>query len=331
MEELHQLSAITAKRTAGFTQNTLTPPVKQEATAMPHTVHYTHCPACNSTTIQNAFTARDFSVSKESFPIAECRECGCRFTQDIPCETAIGRYYQSADYVSHSDTKKGLINQLYHIARSYTLKQKVALVQKVSGKKVGMHLDVGSGTGAFVHAMTEEGWLSTGVEPDEQAREIAAKRYKADVFPAEHFFSLPAGTYDAVTLWHVLEHVHRLDEYMTQLKTVISANGKIIIAVPNYTSYDAKTYGAGWAAYDVPRHLYHFSPTAMKKLAERHGLRIKTILPMWLDSFYVSMLSEKYKKGSLLKAVVIGFISNLKTLFNKQRCSSLIYVLEIPK
>lgn len=106
MEELHQLSAITAKRTAGFTQNTLTPPVKQEATAMPHTVHHTHCPACNSTTIQNAFTARDFSVSKESFPIAECRECGCRFTQDIPCETAIGRYYQSADYVSHSDTKR---------------------------------------------------------------------------------------------------------------------------------------------------------------------------------------------------------------------------------
>jgi 2-polyprenyl-3-methyl-5-hydroxy-6-metoxy-1,4-benzoquinol methylase len=298
---------------------------------MPHTVHYTQCPACSGTSIKKVFKVCDFSVSKELFEIEECTECGCRFTQNVPCETGIGRYYQSADYISHSETRKGIINQLYHLARLFTLRQKVSLVQKVTGKSVGMHLDIGSGSGAFVHAMTEAGWLSTGVEPDENAREIAAKRYRVDVFPADHFFSLPASSYDAITLWHVLEHVHRLDDYIKHLKSIISTNGKIIIAVPNYTSHDAAIYGAGWAAYDVPRHLYHFSPTSIKKLMERHGLHVKTIIPMWLDSFYVSMLSEKYKKGSLLKAVVNGLVSNLKALKNKERYSSLIYIVEIPK
>ena len=295
---------------------------------MHHTVHYNDCPACKGSSLKEVFVVQDFSVSQERFPIVECKDCGFRFTDKAPCETVIGRYYQSSDYVSHSDTKKGIINSLYHIARNFTLQQKLNLVRRVTGKMVGMHLDVGSGTGAFVHKMEKAGWSTTGVEPDQNAREIAVKKYNADVFPADHFFTLPTGTYDAITMWHVLEHVHQLDKYIQQAKTLLSQGGKLIIAVPNYTSKDAETYTTEWAAYDVPRHLYHFSPESMRRLMSRHGLRVKDVYPMWLDSFYVSMLSEKYRKGSLLRAVWNGCISNLKALVNKERCSSLIYVIE---
>jgi hypothetical protein len=111
---------------------------------------------------------------------------------------------------------------------------------------------------------------------------------------------------------------------------MLTEKGKIFIAVPNYTSYDAQHYGQFWAAYDVPRHLYHFSPASMKNLVEQHGLIIKKIKPMWFDSFYVSMLSEKYQhgKGNLLSAFLIGLVSNFRTMFNSKKCSSIIYILK---
>ncbi|MBX9784599.1 MAG: class I SAM-dependent methyltransferase [Chitinophagaceae bacterium] len=294
---------------------------------MHHAVHYNSCPVCHSTSLKEVMMVEDASVSKEKFSIMECGDCSFRFTDKAPCETAVGRYYQSADYVSHSDSRKGLINTLYHLARKYTIGSKVSFVKKVTGRAVGMHLDVGSGTGSFVHAMEKAGWSSTGLEPDSNAREIAAKKYKADVFPAEDFFTLPESTYDVITMWHVLEHVHRLDDYLVQLKKLLNPNGKLIVAVPNYKSRDAQTYGANWAAYDVPRHLYHFSPSSMRKLMERHGLKVKQTKPMWLDSFYVSMLSEKYKKGNFIRAIWNGFVSNLITFFHREQCSSLIYVM----
>lgn len=295
---------------------------------MHHSVHYSNCPACKGSTLTEVFVVDDHSVTRERFPIRECADCGMRFTDKAPCETVIGRYYQSSDYVSHSDTKKGIINKLYHIARSYTLHQKLNIVRNVTGKAVGMHLDVGCGTGTFVHTMEKAGWSSIGVEPDENARAVAAKKYNADVYPAEHFFTLPANTYDAVTMWHVLEHVHQLDEYVKQLKELLSPGGKLIVAVPNYTSLDAEIYKSYWAAYDVPRHLYHFSPESMRRLMQRHGLKVKETHAMWLDSFYVSMLSEKYMKGNILRAVWNGLRSNFNALIKKEKCSSLIYIIE---
>jgi 2-polyprenyl-3-methyl-5-hydroxy-6-metoxy-1,4-benzoquinol methylase len=331
MEKLHQSSPAASPGASRIIQNTLVFLEQDSSLLMHHSVHYKNCPACKSTSLKQVMAVIDFSVSQESFPIVECADCGMRFTDQAPCETVIGRYYQSADYVSHSDTKKGIINRIYHIARSYTLDQKLSLVKKATGKRVGMHLDVGSGTGAFVHTMEVAGWSSVGVEPDENARAIAAKKYGADIFPAGHFFSLPASTYDAITMWHVLEHVHRLDDYVVQLKALLSPGGKLFVAVPNYTSADAGKYKDYWAAYDVPRHLYHFSPKSMRKLMERHGLKVIETKPMWLDSFYVSMLSEKYKKGNLINAVWNGLLSNLSAFFKKEKCSSLIYVIEAAK
>lgn len=297
---------------------------------MNHLVQYTSCPVCKNQSIHQVLEVKDFTVSNELFPIMECNGCGLRFTQNIPCETAIQQYYQSSNYISHSNSKKGIINRLYHFARTFTMMSKEALVKKATGRSVGMLLDVGSGTGTFVHTMAVAGWNVVGVEPDAAARAFAFKKYNSDIYPAEELFMLPESTYDAITMWHVLEHVHRLDEYITQLKKILAPGGKLIIAVPNYKSKDAHIYKEQWASYDVPRHLYHFSPQSMRKLMEQHGLKVITTKPMWLDSFYISMLSERNQKGNILRALWNGTMSNFNALFNKEKSSSLVYVIAVP-
>ncbi|MCY7291094.1 MAG: class I SAM-dependent methyltransferase [Ferruginibacter sp.] len=290
---------------------------------------YKTCPVCKSENIRELFAAEDYTVSHEKFSVSECLNCTHLFTQNIPAQNEMGKYYASENYISHSDTQTGIINRLYHLVRKKTLNGKLQLIQKETNKKTGNILDIGCGTGAFLNAMNIAGWESTGLEPDETARKKAQDLYNIYPQPSAEIFNLPPNRYDAITMWHVLEHVHELHEYVEQLKNLITEKGSIFIAVPNYTSHDAQHYGNAWAAFDVPRHLYHFSPASMKKLVEQHGLTIKKIKPMWFDSFYVSMLSEKYKngKGNLLSAFFTGFISNIKTMKNKEKCSSLIYVV----
>lgn len=292
-------------------------------------IHYTNCPVCGSADIKKALTAKDFTVSKRDFDIYECSQCLLRFTQDIPDTDSIGAYYKSEEYISHTDTSRGIVNNLYQKVRKYTLGQKRKLVEKVTGIHEGQLLDVGSGTGAFVNEMSSHGWQVTGLEPDADAREVANKNYGFELKDTSAFYSLQPGSYDAISMWHVLEHVHDLNAYIQQLKSVLKENGKLFIAVPNYTSGDASVYKEFWAAYDVPRHLYHFSPNSMRVLIEKHGMRIEKYLPMWFDSYYICMLSNKYKSGNtgLIKAIVNGTLSNLKALGNAQKCSSVIYVI----
>ncbi len=292
-------------------------------------ITYTQCPVCQSTQIQDAFSAKDYTVSNEMFTVVKCSSCTHMFTQHVAAQNEIGKYYQSENYISHSDTQKGIVNELYHAVRKRTLAGKKSLLQTETGKHQGKILDIGCGTGAFLNTMKLAGWQSTGLEPDDTARKKATELYNITPLPSHEIFDMPHNTYDAITMWHVLEHVHQLHEYIAQLKNMVTANGRLFIAVPNYTSYDAQHYGSYWAAYDVPRHLYHFSPASMKNLVERHGLTIMKTKPMWFDSFYVSMLSEQYKngRGNIVKAFFIGFVSNCKTFFNKEKCSSLIYVI----
>ena len=293
-------------------------------------VTYTSCPICKDTQINETFSAKDYTVSGEVFSVVECKNCRLLFTQNVAEQNNIGRYYASENYISHSDTQAGLINKLYHSIRKKTLKSKKDLIEKETGKSGGNILDIGCGTGAFLNIMKTNGWAITGLEPDEAASKKAKSLYGIETQPSHHIFNLPGTSFDAITMWHVLEHVHQLHEYIEQLRNMLADKGKIFIAVPNYTSYDAQYYGQYWAAYDVPRHLYHFSPASMKNLVEQHGLIIKNIKPMWFDSFYVSMLSEQYKnnKGNLIKAFLVGLISNVRAFFQKEKCSSLIYILE---
>lgn len=292
-------------------------------------IHYTHCPVCHSTRIDPLLTVKDHSVSKEEFVVWQCRDCTLRFTQDVPDEESIGAYYQSPDYISHSNTGKGLLNQLYQRVRRFTLQQKRNLISAYTGDK-GRLLDIGAGIGAFLSVMQESGWEVKGIEPDEGARKNASALFGLQLEEPSALSKLPGGYYKAITLWHVLEHVHQLHPYLEKLKALLAPEGKIFIAVPNYTAADSEAYRNYWAAYDVPRHLYHFSPLSMEKLLEQHGLKLVAKKPMWFDAFYISLLSSKYHRGktSWFGAGITGVRSNLTALANKDRTSSLIYIVE---
>jgi len=300
-------------------------------------IHYNNCPLCHASAIQLVFQVKDYTVSKELFQVFYCKNCLARFTQDIPGPDFINAYYKSKDYISHSNTSKGIINWLYQLVRKRTLRQKGKLIKKVTGKSEGSLLDVGCGVGAFLHQMKLHGWKVTGLEPDEDARVMAKQLYDIEPGAIEMINELPPGSFDAITLWHVLEHVHDLHGYIKKMKALLTEKGKLIIAVPNYTSMDAAMYKEYWAAYDVPRHLYHFSPSSMQKLMEMHTLKIEKLKPMWYDSFYVSMLSSKYRNSRLnekstgrsnfISSIWNGLISNMNAIGRPDRCSSVIYII----
>jgi 2-polyprenyl-3-methyl-5-hydroxy-6-metoxy-1,4-benzoquinol methylase len=291
-------------------------------------VHYNSCPVCGSSAINPLLTITDHSVSRENFTIWQCSNCSLRFTQDVPDESSIAPYYQSPDYISHTDTARGLVNSLYQKVRKFTVDQKARLVIDHTVNK-GRILDLGAGTGAFLLAMQQHSWDVKGIEPDEGAR-ARAKQAGIELSDTSMLDSLEPSSFDAITLWHVLEHVHSLHAYMDRIKQLLRDKGRIFIAVPNYESLDGSIYKLYWAAYDVPRHLYHFSPRSMEILASAHGLKLTAKKPMWFDSFYISLLSSKYKNGKTnwLGAIWSGIRSNLEAVGNKDRCSSIVYILQ---
>ena len=297
-------------------------PVKPLNTKQNH-IHYRECPLCRSSDIAYSLTAKDYTVSKENFEIWECNQCTARFTQDIPDAEYIGPYYQSSAYVSHSDTQEGVINKLYHIVRNFTLQSKRKLVEKYTGVSNGNLLDVGAGTGAFAAAMQQKGWNITGLEPDATARENALEKHQLTLIDPQELYSLPPSHFDAITMWHVLEHVHNLHGYLETYHRILKPGGTLVIAVPNYTSLDASKYKETWAAYDV-------SPKSLRLLASQKGFTVKAYQPMWFDSFYVAMLSEQYLTGknNLIKAVWNGLLSNLNCIPDAKNCSSVIYIIQ---
>lgn len=296
---------------------------------MSSVVHYTHCPVCNNDKLQPVFSVKDYTVSQQQFTILECPRCTLRFTQNVPDMNSIGKYYKADTYISHTNSSKGLVNTIYKKVRKRTLRQKRKLIESITNQNQRSLLDVGAGTGAFIREMQQAGWTVTGLEPDAEARTVAKKDFNVGLLPIEQFHGLHSGSFDVITMWHVLEHVHDLNGYMTRLKSLLKPDGKLIIAVPNYTSQDAEQYQQNWAAYDVPRHLYHFSPAAMGLLVKNHGMQIVEHKPMWFDSFYVSLLSSKYKTGkmNLFGGFVSGLRSNWQARKNKTKCSSVIYII----
>lgn len=296
---------------------------------MGSTIHHTSCPLCSAASIEKTIRAKDYTVSGEQFDIFHCSNCMGQFTQDIPDAASIGKYYQSENYISHSNTSKGLINRVYQSVRNRSNVQKRKLIQHVTGLQQGNLLDVGSGTGFFVSEMKKERWDVTALEPDDGARKTAAEINQVELRPQDDLFLLPHSHYDVITLWHVLEHVHDLLSYLKQFRHLLKETGRLFIAVPNYTSYDAKVYKRFWAGYDVPRHLYHFSPHSMKMLLRKEGFTVTELKPMWYDSFYVSLLSSKYKNGKTnwFGAMFTGLRSNMHAMRNVERCSSVIYII----
>lgn len=288
------------------------------------------CPICNGKENSPALRVKDFSVSGEFFEINFCDKCNFLFTASPPSPDKIGIYYQSDEYISHTDSNDGLFNKLYQLVRRFTLYSKHNLILKYSKiSKPGKLLDYGCGTGAFLKEMKAGGWEVAGVEPDESARLKASTQTNITVIEPSKIQIYQDQVFDVITLWHVLEHVHDLHPTIDKLKRMLSPDGLMVIAVPNHTSLDAKHYRENWAAYDVPRHLYHFNPKSLEFLLGSHGLIITKILPMWFDSIYVSLLSEKYKYGKyrMIPAILHGVYSNFMSIFRPGTCSSQIYII----
>ena len=270
-------------------------------------------------------TVKDYSVSQETFDLYHDEELDMLITYPQPSLENLGKYYESVDYISHTDSKRSLFEKCYHFIKSIALKNKLNLVNSLQPAK-GSILDIGAGTGDFLSVVKENGWNTIGVEPSEKAKSIAKSKGVSFI---EQTSELENNSLDVITMWHVLEHVPNLENQIKELRRLLKPNGSLIIAVPNFKSFDAKQYGNFWAAYDVPIHFWHFSKTAIKKLFAKEDMELVKVLPMKFDSFYVSLLSEKYKTGKMnfVKAFFIGLQSNWKAKKNFEY-SSHIYVLK---
>ncbi len=283
------------------------------------------CPSCKNTKFKNTIICKDHLVSGESFALVECSNCSLLFTNPRPDVASLPKYYKSEDYISHTNKGNSLTNMLYKVARFFTIRNKYQLITKHAQSK--SILDYGCGTGDVLKFLHDKGWETTGIEPDSDALQIATNKginayTSLDEIPKKQKYSV-------ITLWHVLEHVSELRPTLKALKKKITEDGTLIIAVPNPESWDAKHYKKYWAAYDVPRHLYHFTQDSISKLFAKHKFNLIETIPMKLDSFYVSLLSEKNKTGNsnYLTAFKNGMKSNRSAKNNNNNYSSLIYVL----
>lgn len=293
------------------------------------TVLLANCPVCGSDQLKSVYACTDHTTSGETFHLQRCSACSFLFTNPHPDEQSIGSYYESENYISHTSSKKTLLDNVYQWARLYNLSLKHNLVKKfASGKKI---LDFGCGTGHFLAYMKKKGMSVEGIEPSVHARTKAYSVLKQAVHSSLR--EIPSGKFEVITLWHVLEHIHQLHETLQQLKERLTQNGTIFIAVPNHLSHDAMYYQEHWAAYDVPRHLWHFTKNSMHQILQRHHLNIHHIEPMKLDAYYVSLLSEKYrnpkssKSTPLVKGLHAGWISNRQAQKTGEY-SSLIYIAQ---
>jgi 2-polyprenyl-3-methyl-5-hydroxy-6-metoxy-1,4-benzoquinol methylase len=286
------------------------------------------CIICGEDQFIHYLDCKDHFLSKQTFTIVECVGCGFRFINPRPLTGKLGQYYKSENYISHSGTKKGFVNKIYLLARKFTQDRKYNIVQAF--KPMGSILDIGCGSGELLKLFQKKGWKTVGIEPDELVRKTAINRYSLDIREEVSLKNISDGFFDVITMWHVLEHVPDLVDRVKEVKRMLKNDGVLIVAVPNSNSMDAKIYEEHWAAYDVPRHLWHFTKDSIAMLFRNHGMVIAKILPMKLDAFYVSMLSEKYKRGKInyFTAAKNGFLSNIRAKKNQNEYSSLIFIIK---
>lgn len=267
---------------------------------------------------------KDYTLTGESFKLLHDPVLDMLVTEPQPENLAI--YYESEDYISHTDAKKSLVDKIYHTVKGYNLKSKLSLIDSYASSNKRL-LDVGAGTGDFLAVAKKYGWEVAGVEPNELAR---LKSGEKGVALLQNLDSIPTSDkYEVITLWHVLEHLPDLESQIAKLVGLLTDNGTLVVAVPNFKSFDAQYYKEFWAAFDVPRHLWHFSKRSVQSIFAKHGMKLVRTKPMFFDAFYVALLSEKYKnvKQNFIKAFWIGLMSNIRALGSKEY-SSLIYILK---
>ncbi|MBU2938032.1 class I SAM-dependent methyltransferase [Lacinutrix sp. C3R15] len=271
---------------------------------------------------------KDHSVSGEEFELVQNQTYGFLETTPQPKEEKLFEYYKTEDYISHTDAKRNVLEKVYHFVRNISLKRKLKLIDSFSSTQKTL-LDIGCGTGDFLQIAQQNNWQVSGIEPNQQAREIANTKTNHAVYTTEQLQEFKKNSFDVITLWHVLEHLPNLQDQVAVFKSLLKENGTLIIAVPNYKSFDAAHYKNVWAALDVPRHLWHFNQDSIAALFASEKMKVVKTLPMKFDAYYVSLLSEKYKTGFMnpFKAFWYGFVSNCKARRSGEY-SSLIYVIK---
>jgi ubiquinone/menaquinone biosynthesis C-methylase UbiE len=285
------------------------------------------CVICGGNNFVHLFQCKDYLLSNEIFSIEQCSSCGFRLTNPRPESNNLYKYYESENYISHVEKPDKFIDKVYNRVRKYTLKKKYDLVVKF--KKGNSILDIGCGTGDFLHNFKANKWNSFGVEPNKNAREIAIRKNSINVYESAFLNDISEQQFDVITMWHVLEHVSDLPAQINLLKKILKKDGVLFVAIPNSDSPDAQMYRQYWAAYDLPRHLYHFTKKSVKELFAKFDFEVKEVLPMKFDAFYISMLSEKNKTGNsnYANAILNGLKSNLNATRNINH-SSLTFVIK---
>jgi SAM-dependent methyltransferase len=292
-------------------------------------VHHDVCPLCSSEKIALLFRCTDHFISKEVFDVYKCDECSFEFTQDYPEVIDIGKYYESDDYISHSNTSIGFSNKIYRFVRNIMFLKKRRIIENVTALKRGNLLDIGSGTGHFAGMMKNAGWLVKGIEINKKARDYSISKFGLEIISDDLISTLETNSFDCITLWHVLEHFHDLEKYISEILRLLKPGGLCIIALPNCHSHDAQYYKKYWAAYDVPRHLWHFNPITFGYFSTRSGFVFENIRCLPLDVFYISILSERYRgtKLAFLAGMLMSVLFTVLSVFNKEKNSSIIYLL----
>jgi SAM-dependent methyltransferase len=284
------------------------------------------CPVCGSGHYKTHLEVKDYFLTQEDFIITECTVCRFRFVNPQPTGNELAKYYKSDDYISHHASRKGLFTSVYRLIRNYNFGKKLSYIRRLSkGTNV---LDIGCATGDFLAFLKQKGYSVSGIEPDGDARETAVRVNGIEVGDEAEIMAIPDQSKDVISMWHVLEHVPELNQRLDQLQRILKNDGTLFIALPNCDSADAKKYGKFWAGYDVPRHLWHFTQNNCRLLFEKHGFELKETIPMKFDSYYVSLLSEKYLHGSknIFRATRNGCASNRYAKKNNLNYSSLIYL-----
>ena len=284
------------------------------------------CPICLGQNISKKFDVKDFFFTQEKFSLWQCKTCSVLFTHPQPPLESLAKYYDTPDYLSHNTKQNGVVGHIYRLLRDFNIHRKYKIVTKYIPQ--GRLLDIGCGSGELLYYFKRHNWSCTGIEPNPSAREFARSQYGLRIEKEEQLKKLPEKSFDVISMWHVLEHVPDVNERMIQVNRLLKDHGLLVIALPNPLSWDASYYQESWAAYDVPRHLYHFSRKAFKYLAKKHHFKITDILPLTLDAYYVSFLSERYKANRMpfVRASLKGMISNIKA-GKTGNYSSLIYIL----
>jgi SAM-dependent methyltransferase len=293
-------------------------------------VHHNNCPLCKNQDIDFFTRCKDYLVSREEFDLFRCHSCGFIFTQDYPGEEEIGRYYESSEYISHSDSHKSLLDKVYQLVRKFMLNRKKRMVRKVCNIKSGSILDIGSGTGHFLNTMKLAGWTTSGIEISKMAREYGTTLFGFEMITPAETKALADKAFDCITMWHVMEHFQDPAGYFADVKRLLKPGGTAIVALPNNSSADARHYGSDWAAYDVPRHLWHFNCSTFSLFAGQNGFTVTDAYRLPFDVFYISILSERIKQTKLapVRGIFKGTLFSLSSIFDKEKSSSLVYILK---